>query len=316
LLFVADLTRADLRNATAKQAWLPEAKLVRTQLQGANLSGAQLQGVNMRFAQLRGANLGGAQLQRANLLAAQLQDTNLVLAQLQDADLQGAQLQGSSLARAQLQRANMMGAQLRGANVAYAQLQAANLALADLQGAWLTNAELQGANLSGAQLQGADLRMAQLSGAILGQFRSNVGPIGSITSLELSDIRGANFSPAPSHFKASPEKQVLVSDPKNPVFADIPADWLIATPTPEYTKALVAFLANNLATDSSDIAEGIAQRAVWSTSEEQMPSVYAALACQLIANVGAGKVKIKRETEKGISDELQRRKIMCDKLKR
>jgi uncharacterized protein YjbI with pentapeptide repeats len=350
-LFAADLIGADLRKASFEHAGLPRAKLSQTQLQGADLVFAQLQGADLGGAQLQGANLSLAQLRGANLSRAQLQGAGLLQAQLQGASLVGAQLRGASLSRAQLQ----------GAVLVFAQLQGADLSGAQLQGAGLSRAQLQGADLGGAQLQGADLGGAQLWRASF-DIRTNLG---------LSNLQGADFttplteddrralhaaldaSPLPTlwfqkkllgdmlaadqsadqlRFNASPERQVLVDDPKNPLFSDIPTDWLITSPTPGYTSAFVALLADEIASGDPDIARGIARRAingieVSSLFQSVAPakpqqhadlytgSLYAAVACRLLANAGAKKVKLEQPSIDSLSDALGDKKSECEPAK-
>lgn len=320
-LFAADLIGADLRQASLRNARLPGAKLVATQLQGANLGGTELQGADLQTAQLQGAILGGAQLRGANLFYAQLQGASLQWAELQGANLQIAQLQGADLIRAQLQVAD------------------------------LTEAQLQGADLSGAQLQGAFLTSVQLWRASFGTLQqfTDLG----LSDLGLSDLQGAEFTlPMPDEklqhiravldvinkdqrehiekrlsrlfakdqsaddvrFTASRERQVLVSDPKNPFFADIPADWLIPNPTPAYTSALLSLFAAELASDpaiASRIASSAALKLRSLTVDDWRRSLYAAIACRLRANGGAEKVKIEQGSIDLLSRALRDQKIEC-----
>jgi uncharacterized protein YjbI with pentapeptide repeats len=335
-LFAADLIRSDLRKASLQSARLLGAKLSVTQLQGASLVAAQLQGADLNAAQLQGADLRLAQLQGASLIVAQLQGAELLAAQLQGADLKSAQLQGADLNAAQLQGANLNGAQLQGADLTGAQL----------QGAWLSGAQLQGAELNGAQLQGADL-----SGTQLWRARFSTG-----TALGLSDLRWADFTPpllnsqvmvhaaldaTPEvrwkadaerrlgtllaadqsgdqlRFTASPERQVLVSDPKDPVFANIATEWLIMSPTPAYTNARVALLAGEIASGDPVVANAIALRAVGgiSDSDDGRRLLYSAAACGLLANARAEKVKLEQRAIDLLSEKLPAAKFECESAK-
>jgi uncharacterized protein YjbI with pentapeptide repeats len=325
--------------------YLRQTSLKNAQQPGAKLSGSatQLQGADLYLAELQRANLSHAQLQGASLNAAQLQGASLFEAQLQGADLSGARLQGGRLVGAHLEGAELQGAGLQGAELMEAQLEGADLSGAQLQGATLFEAWLQGAYLNAAQLQGAELRRARFWRA---SFDSG-------TDLGLSDLQQADFTtpltdndlkivqaaidaipeagwkaavekrlgawPADQsadhlRFTASSERQVLVSDPKNPLFAEIPTEWLIATATPEYTTSFVALLADELASSGPAIAHGIYVHVLFGytfSPEDWRRSLYAAVACRLMADAGAKKVKL----EQPWIDELRDQKIECEPAK-
>jgi len=120
-------------------------------------------------------------------------------------------------------------------------------------------------------------------------------------------------------FTASAERQVLVSLPKNPLFAAINRDWLIARPTPPYTTAFVALLADELAAGGPDIAGGIARRVAGEIREgnkaDWRRSLYAALACRLLANAAAGKVKLEQPSIDRLSGALRDKRIECEPAK-
>jgi hypothetical protein len=220
-------------------------------------------------------------------------------------------------------------AQLRGADLSHAELQGAVLGQAQLQGASLVQAQLLGAILSQAQLQGADLRRARLWGASLD----------TKTGLGLSDLQGADFTTVTAeemtrfhaadrlHFAASQERQVLISDPKNPVFADIPTDWLITSPTPSYTTALIGLLADELASADPFIAAGIASRATniivpraadiieRSNTDDWRRSLYATVACRLLAKAGPEKIAAEQGSIDLLSQALHDQKIDCEPAK-
>jgi hypothetical protein len=243
--------------------------------------------------------------------------------------------------------------------LSYAQLQGADLSYALLQGADLVKAILQGAGLGGAQLQGTDLREAQLYRADFATAHVFTAVYVIPAELGLSDLQGADFttpltdddrgvlhaafdaisegimkrladerlgrllaagqSADQLRFTASRERQVLVSDPKNPLFADISTDWLIASPTPAYTSALVALLADELASGDPVVAGGIAVRAVNVIQASNMTdwhrSLYTAVACRLLANAGAKKVKLEQWSIDGLSEMLRDQKIECEPAK-
>jgi uncharacterized protein YjbI with pentapeptide repeats len=340
--YAADLIGADLRQSSLQAARLPGAKFLATQLQGAHLDDAQLQGANFDRAQLQGAHLSGAQLQGANLSDAQLQGANLSDAQLQGANLSFAQLQGANLFSAGLQGANLTEAQLQGADLSWAGLQGTNLHYARLQGGDLHNAKLEGANLLGVRLTGADLFNAGLWQASFGvgsdlglsdlresDFRTPVADNeikGLLIALDAIPVRERKADAekqldrllAPDQFAdrplftASPELQILVSDPKNPVFARNPREWLIASPTPAYTSALVTLLADELASGDPAIAKGIATRVFVRIQNDERRSLYAPVACRLLANARAEKVNLAQGTIDELSGALRDAKITCE----
>lgn len=349
-----NLTNAQLQDAKLNNAQLQGANLNGAQLQGADLTEAQLEGVSLFSAQLQGAELNNAQLGGAFLVLAQLQNADLKRAQLRRAVLSNAQLQGADLTEAQLEGVVLVQAQLQGADLTRAKLQSADLRGSDLRSADLNNAQLQGADLSHAQLQGADLTDAQLQGAYLSEAKLWRASFTAETSLELSDLRAADLTTSltddqtkamhatvdaipkprvtdaqkrfgqllegdqPPHelrFTASSERQVLVSDTKDPIFANIPAEWLISSPTPEYTSALVALLADELASSDADIAYRIAasaEGAIGPTGyDDLLRWRYVPVACRLLDNAQGKKIKL----EQDLSGSLRDRKIECEPAK-
>ncbi len=106
-----DLSGFDLHKADLSQKIIfHQAKLVRTNFQGADLSNA---------------DFGRASLNRANL-----RDANLGRAYLSYADLEGADLRGADLSYAYLNHASLRGANLCGANLSYAKVTEEQLAQA------------------------------------------------------------------------------------------------------------------------------------------------------------------------------------------
>jgi uncharacterized protein YjbI with pentapeptide repeats len=181
-----DLRGRNLAFADLTRAFLPNADLRGTNLQGASLAGADLRGVILEDNMLLGADLRSVRLEGASL--------DLRNADLHGSSLSGLWLIGANLVRAQLQGANLVLAQLQGANLVRAQLQGADLWRAQLQGADLGRAQLQGANLCGAQLQGANLEFARLQGADLrgaGLWRALFHPDPALW--DLADLRRAHL---------------------------------------------------------------------------------------------------------------------------
>jgi uncharacterized protein YjbI with pentapeptide repeats len=291
---------------------------------------------------MQGADLEAARLQRADLEQAQLQGAELGNAELQGAILGTAQLQLADLDGAQLQGANLVGALLQGTSLVYADLRGAEMPVAKLKGADLVGAQLQGADLTGAQLQGAFLGKVHIQGAVGIVPETNLGLadlrgtdfITPLSSKEVTDLLAA-ISEIPNRdrrasaanrlhrmltagqsterivFTASPQLPVLVSDPGNPVFADIPTNWLMRSPTPVFATALALLLGDGLATVNSAIAEGIARRAHNGIIDGMTRSLYTPLACRLLANVRTDKVKLEQETVDDLTNELRTRKIEC-----
>jgi uncharacterized protein YjbI with pentapeptide repeats len=346
-LFAADLIGADLRKATLNNTRLPGAKLAATWLRGADLSGAQLQGAD--FFQSTRYGGSGAQLQGANLREAQLQGANLMTAHLQGASLSGAHLQAANLSGAQLQGASLSGAHLQGADLSGAHLQGADLSEYPDEG--VSGAQLQGADLSGAQLQGANLSGARLWRASSTATYFNFGRTWH-TDFGLSDFLGADFttplkddeakalraaldampdtylkaaaekridrliaadqSADKLRFSASPERQVLVSDPKALVFADTPPEWLITSPTPAYTGALAALLADEIAAADPAIASAIARRAEITHNIRGRRSLYAPIACRLLANARTEKIKLNQIEKRSLALSLSIENVECE----
>jgi len=133
---------------------------------GANLSGADLQeatmgGANLRGASLTGANMGEINLSQADLTRADLSGANLSEADLSEAVLHRAQLKGANLVRANLFKADLTGTVASGTD----------LSRANLSGSDWTGADLSRANMSQTDLVQANFSRANLSGAIVSDIR-------------------------------------------------------------------------------------------------------------------------------------------------
>jgi Pentapeptide repeats (8 copies) len=310
-----DKAMADLRRSGADQAKL-----------------AAIEGLVLRDRSLRFAVLDESSLLAADLIGADLRKASLVQAQLPGAKLYGSatKLQGADLTFAQLQGANLGGAQLQGAYLFKAQLQGADLSAAQLQGADLSAARLWRASFTAqtelglSDLQGADfttplkddeVRALRASASLSAIPDANMK---AAAEERLGRLLWADQSADQLRFTASPERQVLVSDPKASVFADISVKWLITSPTPAYTSALVALLADELASHPA-IASGIAYRAAFeirvTTTDDWRRSLYVDVACRLLANAGAKRVKLEQRSIDGLSQALHDRKIECEPAK-
>jgi serine/threonine-protein kinase len=105
-----DLSGLDLHKTTLTGGIFHQARLIRTNFQGADLTGA---------------DFGRACLNRANF-----RDANLGRAYLSYADLEGADLRGADLSYAYLNHANLKGANLCGTNLSNAKITEEQLAQA------------------------------------------------------------------------------------------------------------------------------------------------------------------------------------------
>ena len=141
----AQLSRADLRYASASHAFLA----------GADLLGADLSGAVLRDADLRKADLGNAHLGLVNLFHANLRGAKLVNAKLLSTDFSLANLRGASLVNADMPKSKLFRTDLRGADLGLANLVNDDLSAANLGDADLLDANLMGANLSYANLVSA-----------------------------------------------------------------------------------------------------------------------------------------------------------------
>ena len=92
---IADLSKADLREANLYKADLSWAVLRGANLYKADLCKAALRGANLYKANLYKADLSGANLYKADLKGVDLHDANLSEANLCKADLRGADLSGA-----------------------------------------------------------------------------------------------------------------------------------------------------------------------------------------------------------------------------
>ncbi|MCP5085727.1 MAG: pentapeptide repeat-containing protein [Rhodobacteraceae bacterium] len=172
-----NLSKKDLRNASASLSFLPGTDLREARLEGtyfiqaflerANLRNARLEGAHLNAAQMEGADLKGVWLVGADVSFARLEGADLSGAHLEEADFSSARLEGADLSFAQLQGADLTGAWLEGAILIETRLDRADLRWAQLDGKSLRGARLEGADLSEVQLEGADLSDARLEGQTL-----------------------------------------------------------------------------------------------------------------------------------------------------
>jgi uncharacterized protein YjbI with pentapeptide repeats len=342
----ANLAGANLQGAQLRWARLQDAELSVARLMFAQLWGAELQGAHLYMTQLQGADLSAARLQGADLSGAQLQGANLLSAQLQGARLTGAQLEAAFMHDARLEGANLFWARLQGADLSQAWLQGADLSQARLQGALLGGAQLQGADLIRARLWRAsfdaktdlglaDLRDADFTtklteedmkgfSAALDAIRDDPKyaattdfiALGSQMAERISGrVFGAEQLTNQLLFTASAEQQVLVNEPKNPMFEKIPTEWLIGSPTPSYTSALIALLADQLAPRASAIASNIASRSegkIGKTTDDKSRSLYETIVCRLLENARADKVTLSRLEKESASRALENQKAECE----
>jgi len=321
-----------------------ETAVALTQLDGLILRGRSLRFADLNESSLPAADLTDTDLSKASLAASNLLGSRLAEAKALNSNLSDAHALGAHLVDVKLSGSDIRNAQLSGADLRFAQLQAADLRGAKLLGADLRGAFLQGADLHGAQLQGADLRDALVMGADMGETRLFGAAFNKGTNLELSDLRKADFSTPPTDdeiaatlgvipaanqksvvkqrlsqrplqvvFAVEPWRQVLVDDPKNPLFNDISTACsiapycLIPSPTPAYTSALVRLLAHDLAPENSAIAQGIFRRAYTNFLRTRDAELNVQVLCALIANVQANKVILAPQ----LKDDLLSTHVTC-----
>ena len=206
--FEADLTAANLGEANLIGAKLIKANLIRANLSASKMDRCNLSEANLSYAILNNASLNGANLSWAILNNAKLHEADLSWAVIKEAELNEAELNSAFLRRTDLSKANfskasLNGALLSGAVGVYAKLTSANLSGANLDGANMTNADLNEADLSranisntdlrGASLEKADLNRANLSGANLSQAILIEANLEYSTLVETS-FEGANIS--------------------------------------------------------------------------------------------------------------------------
>ena len=181
----AHLLHSNLQGAFLSQADLRGADLGQSNLNYTVLDQAQMNHVNLDRATLEGANLSRADLRAANLSYAAMDNANLVDARLNGATLYGAKLLWATLIRTNFENADLREAQLEGADLEHVDMQGAYLWSAKLMGARLANAQLGKAIFVNADLHGADLRWAHLSETVL------TGADLTGAYLDGADLRGA-----------------------------------------------------------------------------------------------------------------------------
>jgi hypothetical protein len=233
-LFAADLTDTDLTKARWQYATGSLEDLMFARAGGAVLSSMQLQGAVLGSGHFEGANLNQANLQGAYLRWANLQGADLKEANLQGADLSGANLQGAYMGDADLQAADLSDANLEGANLIGARfLQAKGNTATDLGLSDLTQADFE----------------TPLSDDEIKNLRAVLDTIPDHRRRPVLE-RVLGRSPGtdnPQRLSASSKQQILVVDLKTKASNEnIPKEWLIPSPTPSYTSALMDLLVKSL----------------------------------------------------------------------
>ncbi|MFB6520104.1 pentapeptide repeat-containing protein [Streptomyces sp. NPDC056401] len=150
--------RVDLHGASCGGVNMAHARFIDVNLDGASLGSADLTQAELKQTSLRNAYLLRAVLAGASLIGADLREAALGSVDAHDVSLSLADLRNADLRRANLSDADLEEANLRDANLAGANLRNANLHLADLTGADLKDADLTGANLEQTAGVPADLR--------------------------------------------------------------------------------------------------------------------------------------------------------------
>jgi hypothetical protein len=233
-------------------------------------------------------------------------------------------LQGANLYKTQLQGAYLGGTQLQGANLREARLWRVAFARPDFgrQAVFQffgSDVSVHPADFGLSDLQDADFTTPLTDDerkALRATLDALTASAKSLAEEPLSHLLAADQSAGQLLFTASPERQVLVSDPKNSVFADIPTKWLITGPTPAYTSALVALLVDELAARDPVIANEIARRLVnefrfSDVADDRRRSLYSVVACRLLAEV-----KLKQwSIDDRLAETLREHKIECQSAK-
>jgi len=198
----AHLNQMNLRFARAYRAFLANAKLWRSNLEGAYFSEADFRGANLRECLLRNgifdrallshavmvsANATGANFSAADLRFSDLSYGTFENAVLSNAKVSGASLYAVDLRDARLLRTDLSRTDMRDARLERAVLSFANLEQADLSSAKLTEANLTGAQLKGTILLDADLKKADLRGI------SAAGAIFRGVEMENANLAGADL---------------------------------------------------------------------------------------------------------------------------
>ena len=150
--------KLSLRGFQAPGAYLPKAKFIECDLQGADLTGATL-----RQAVFLQTNLAGIRLARACLIKAvfvkqcSLLGANLVAADLTEANLRETMLRGANLNGATIEKADLSGADLSNTILTHVNGRASLLVAADLRRADLRLSDFAHADLARTDLRGANL---------------------------------------------------------------------------------------------------------------------------------------------------------------
>ena len=324
-----------LRERDLRFARLSRSDLHRCDLTKANLSGAQLDETRLEMARLQHTQLQDAiavevKLQGADLKGANLEGAMLLDAQFQGADLSEARLQGGFFQAAQFQGATLQNAQLQGADLSLAEFQGADLFAARLQGTNLGAAKLQGANLDGAYLQGADLTVANIwlasfPGCLIPNCIQAALGFGKLKMLPPTPFARAELGKQLQASVTNGQLLERLMDRLDPVLRDEPPKWetevrwsryiseakepsseefaqLLTNMTcmdPEGEDGLALTTRTKIEEETSRrmLARGLAQRAVYYSSDDSRGHYAKALAEALLTSncVGA----------KGLSDEVR-----------
>ena len=192
--------RADLSNASLKDAKLTGVRFAFANLDGTSISGhdltnSNLAGVNLSENDLTGTILKGANLSHTDLSGHNLSGNDLTGTVLIGADLSNTILDGIDLSEKDLTNAKLVGVDLsnkdlsktilKGADLSYANLSGVNLSGKDLTGTILKGAGLSNTNLSGVNLSGKDLTGTIFTGTDL-----------TGTTLKEADLSQANLTGA------------------------------------------------------------------------------------------------------------------------
>jgi uncharacterized protein YjbI with pentapeptide repeats len=173
ILYLANLSNAQLARVTLARANLHRAILTNADLSGAVLGSADLSNSQASAVKLTHAELSGADFSDATLTGADFSDCTATSVTFDGADLTDARLHGARLASANLCEIKAIRADFSRADLKNVQLGSSDLSSAIFEAARMTAASSDGgssfihARMSGAELDQAYFEDSDFSGAVL-----------------------------------------------------------------------------------------------------------------------------------------------------
>jgi len=160
----ANLRESLLRNGVFDRALLSHAVLVSTNATGANFAAADLRFSDLSYGIFENAVLSNAKVSGASLYAVDLRNARLLRTDLSRSDMRDTRLENAVLSFAVLEQTDLSSARLGEASLTGAQLKGTILLDADLKKADLRGVFAAGAVFRGAEMEGANLAGADLRG--------------------------------------------------------------------------------------------------------------------------------------------------------